>query len=689
MKPAIKTYFIFVLLLINLQGFALKKVACIGDSVTKGYGIAKGKSYPEHLQTLLGEDYLVGNFGRNGATLLKNGHNPYMASPEYREALLFQPDIVVIALGLNDTDPRNWPNYKIDFKSDYDSLIESFKQQNPKVQIYICKMTPIFSGHQRFLSGTRDWFQQIQSEIISIAENHHLPLIDNHTELYSRIDLFDDFVHPNADGATIIANNVFRHLGKTNHALSLSETIGSHMVLQRGALNKITGLASSNETVLLKFNKLKIKAIADQTGRWTIELPAQSAGGPYKLRFESQNEHIELEDIYFGDVYLASGQSNMAFTLSQAQNSNDLIHKSIGGKTIRLFKNKTTVQTNNTSWDQANLDKINRLEYFSGQWEVPQSENIAAFSAIAYSFADQIASSSKVPIGIIELAVGGTNAESWIPRQSLEADYQFATYIHNWRTSDYIQEFCRERAAVNSKNSTLKNQRHPYQPAYNYEAGVSKWLGTNIKAVLWYQGESNTHNLELHERLFPVLVDSWRTSFQQNLPFFIVQLSSIDRPSWPAFRDSQRLMSNKLDQVYMAVSSDLGDSLDVHPTNKIPIGIRLANLVKKHVYHEQIQADSPQPIAYTLSKDGLLKIDFSECKQLKTTDGKQLIGFEGVDSLGRIVPINHIEIKGNSLLISNAQSLHKLLYAYKPFSRANLESDSSIPVSTFLLSLEK
>lgn len=689
MKPAIKIYFIFVLLLLNLQGFALKKVACIGDSVTKGYGIAKGKSYPEQLQTQLGENYLVGNFGRNGATLLKKGHNPYMASPEYREALLFQPDIVVIALGLNDTDPRNWPNYKLDFKSDYHSLIESFKQQNPKVQIYICKMTPIFSGHPRFLSGTRDWFQQIQSEIISIAENHHLTLIDNHAELYTRIDLFDDFIHPNADGATILANNVFKHLKKTNQALSLSETLGSHMVLQRGLPNKITGLMSSHETVTLKFNELKIKAIADQAGRWTMELPAQSAGGPYKLRFESQKEHIELEDIYFGDVYLASGQSNMAFTLSQAQNSSDLIHQSTAGKTIRLFKNRTTVQTNNTSWDQANLEKINRLAYFSGQWEVPQAENIAAFSAIAYSFADQIASSSKVPIGIIELAVGGTNAESWIPRQSLEADYQFASYIHNWRTSDYIQEFCRERAAVNSKNSSLKNQRHPYQPAYNFEAGVSKWLGTNIKAVLWYQGESNAHNIELHERLFPVLVASWRTSFQQNLPFFIVQLSSIDRPSWPAFRDSQRLLSQRMDQVYMAVSSDLGDSLDVHPTNKIPIGIRLANLVRKHIYQESIQADSPQPITYTWSKDGLLKIDFSACKELRTSDGKQIIGFEGIDSLGRIVPINHLEIKGNSVLISNAKSLHKLLYAYQAFSRANLESDSSVPISTFLLSLEK
>lgn len=98
-----------------------QKIACVGNSVTFGYGLANRDhdSYPARLQALLGEDYLVGNFGRSGATLLSRGHNPYVKTEEYRKALEFLPDVVVIHLGLNDTDPRNWPNYRDDFIADY------------------------------------------------------------------------------------------------------------------------------------------------------------------------------------------------------------------------------------------------------------------------------------------------------------------------------------------------------------------------------------------------------------------------------------------------------------------------------------------------------------------------------------------------------------------------------------------
>ena len=164
---------IFVTLLLSsfyINGFCQIKVGCIGDSVTKGYGIkGAGKSYPEQLQALLGAEYLVRNFGHSGATLLANGHNPYIQTKEYQEALQFAPDIIVVALGLNDTDPRNWPNYSIEFEKNYSTLIDQFREVNPAVEVYVCLMTPIFSGHPRFLSGTRDWFDSIQTLIPKIA----------------------------------------------------------------------------------------------------------------------------------------------------------------------------------------------------------------------------------------------------------------------------------------------------------------------------------------------------------------------------------------------------------------------------------------------------------------------------------------------------------------------------------------
>lgn len=149
------------------------KVACIGNSVTFGYGLASPSqdSYPSQLQALLGQRFEVRNFGHSGATLLRKGHRPYDKTEEYRNALAFKPDIAIIHLGLNDTDPRNWPNYKNSFAADYATLIDSIRSVNPKVKIYICRLTPIFSGHARFLSGTRDWYDQIQQLIPRIQKN--------------------------------------------------------------------------------------------------------------------------------------------------------------------------------------------------------------------------------------------------------------------------------------------------------------------------------------------------------------------------------------------------------------------------------------------------------------------------------------------------------------------------------------
>ena len=170
------------------------RVACIGNSVTFGYGIAdhETNSYPAQLQQMLGSKFDARNFGHSGATLLTKGHNPYVRTSEYNNALDFKPHAVVIHLGLNDTDPRNWPNYRDDFIKDYTDLINNFLSSDvhPKPVVWICKMTPIFHGHPRFKAGTRDWFWQIQNSIEVIAQHNEVGLIDLHTPLYARPDLF-------------------------------------------------------------------------------------------------------------------------------------------------------------------------------------------------------------------------------------------------------------------------------------------------------------------------------------------------------------------------------------------------------------------------------------------------------------------------------------------------------------------
>lgn len=688
MRLSIKLLFLFILSFNFLFAQQKKRVACIGDSVTKGSNLAKGKTYPDQLQQLLGDGYEVGNFGRNGATLLEKGHNPYLKSEELEAALAFKPDLVVINLGLNDTDPRNWPNYQMDFQKDYNKLISLFKNGNPKVEVYVCENTPIFSGHPRFLSGTRDWYWDIKGEIGAVAVRHYHKLVDLYPPLAFRIDLFDDYLHPSEQGAEIIAKTIFDRIVPVKQKLSVNESIGSHMVLQRDQTNRIKGKANARQAVVIEMDGGTYLSNAEVSGEWGIDIPTMPSGGKYRMKIYTDQDTIILEDILFGDVFLASGQSNMAFPLKDANGSKELIKEASKHNGIRIFKNKVLKETNNEEWDEATLKKVNDLEYFSGKWEKLTAENAANFSAIAYSFAEALGQETQVPIGIIELAVGGSNTESWIPRRSLEDDPLLATYIHGWRKSDFIQDFCRNRAEVNLKKSMVKNQRHPYEPAYNFEAGYNKWNDASLKGILWYQGESNAHNVELHEHLFKTLIASWRENYKpflgkrERLPFYTVQLSSIDRPSWPKFRDSQRKLSNELKEVYMAVSSDLGDSLDVHPREKLIIGKRLANLVLKHEFGKDNNADSPQPI-YSYENEDIHEIRFSHAKQLRAMGSNEVTGFQAKDEDGNLVDLKVVEIKGNSVFLENPRGLMEIYYGYKPFSRANLVNEEGVPVSTF------
>ena len=156
------------------------RVACIGNSITYGYGLAdrEHEAYPVLLQQKLGAKYQVENFGKSGATLLARGHRPYFQQEEYKKALAFRPDIAVIHLGVNDTDPRNWPNYQDEFIPDYHHLIDTLRAVNPQVRILIARTTPIGVEHPRFESGTRDWQLQIQQMLsLSTSTPHSIPTL--------------------------------------------------------------------------------------------------------------------------------------------------------------------------------------------------------------------------------------------------------------------------------------------------------------------------------------------------------------------------------------------------------------------------------------------------------------------------------------------------------------------------------
>ena len=271
-----------IFLAFALMGQAQRiKVACIGNSVTYGYGIENRETncYPAQLQQMLGDAYEVENFGHSGATLLNKGYRPYTQQEAYQKALRFAGDYVIIHLGLNDTDPRAWPNYRDDFVRDYLSLIESFRKANPKCKVWVCRMTPISHRHPRFKSGTRDWYWMEQALIEEIARIAGATLVDLQEGLYDRPDLLPDALHPNAEGAGILARTVYGALTGDYGGLQLPAIYSDRMVLQRDQPLPISGIANQEEKVTVTLAGQRKETVAGTNGKWTVTLDPLRVSG--------------------------------------------------------------------------------------------------------------------------------------------------------------------------------------------------------------------------------------------------------------------------------------------------------------------------------------------------------------------------------------------------------------------------
>ena len=661
------------------------KVACVGNSITYGYGIENREqnSYPSVLQRLLGKGYKVENFGHSGATLLSKGHHPYIQQEEYQKALAFAADIVVIHLGINDTDPRNWPNYRNDFVKDYLTLISSFKKANPKARIVIARMSPLSHRHPRFESGTRDWHAEIQQAIALVTQQTNAQLIDFHEPLYHFPQMLPDAVHPNAQGAAILAQVVYGAITGDYGGLQLPEIYSDNMVLQHGQSLPLHGIANAGTKITVTIGNQQLNTTADSNGKWQVTLAPLAAKETYTLQITAGKEKRVFKNVVAGEVWLCSGQSNMEFEMFQASTGERDIPQA-ENPNIRLFDMEARWRTDNANaWELSALDSINQLQYYKpAQWEVCSPKTVRAFSAVAYYFGRRLQKELNMPIGLICNAVGGSPTEAWIDRRTLE--YDFPRILNNWRENDFIMDWVRQRAGENIAKATDKLQRHPYEPAYLFEAGILPLAQYPIKGVIWYQGESNAHNKEAHSKLFPLLVKSWRTEFgNSQLPFYYVQLSSINRPSWGWFRESQRRLMKVVPHSGMAVSYDYGHPTDVHPKNKQPIGERLAQWALGNTYGKKVLPSGPLFRSATFNgKAATVAFDYAQ--GMHSADGKTLRGFELSNGNGIFYPataeVIGEEVKVTSEEVSNPKAVR---YGFSPVTDGNLVNEANLPASTF------
>ena len=683
------------------------KVSCVGNSITYGMRLddRERESYPAQLQEMLGDRYEVGNFGKSGATLLRHGHRPYFEQEEFRQAMDFAGDIVVIHLGINDTDPRNWPHFQDEFVGDYLALIDSLRSVNPQARFLIARMTPIGSHHSRFISGTKTWHGQIQDAIETVAYAAGAELIDFYEPLYHYPWMFPDAVHPDAEGASILAKTVYQGITGDYGGLQVSPMFSDHMVLPREKPFAIRGKADAGESVQVTVDGAVYQAFADNRGRWGVEVAPHPAGTGSVLRIETAKSSLVYRNVAFGDIWLCSGQSNMEFEVRQSSDA-----ALLPDADLRLYDMKCNWRTDNVAWPASALDSVNHLQYFAPTRWMPASDAaIARFSAVGYAFGQMLRDSLQVPIGLICNAVGGSTTESWIDRETLETRYP--AILRDWLHNDLIMEWARGRAEKNLANRPEKAEgyaivptRHPYEPCYNFEAGILPLDHYPITGVIWYQGESNAERVEVHEELFPLLVDSWRSYFAQdgrsgsamtttvipgltgNLPFYYVQLSSLNRPSWPIFRDSQRRLLESRPGLGMAVTSDLGDPIDVHYRQKRPVGERLAlQALEKH-YGHAVKADGPlAKEAACVGQD--VYVDFYPQDALRSADGGPIVGFEVQDAADGLFHPVAAEVSGGLVRLDCAaiRVPKAVRYAWQPYTRANLVNATGLPASTFRL----
>lgn len=678
---------LFVLCFIVFFGYSqVVKIACIGDSVTYGAGIENRdeNSYPAQLQQLLVSNYEVANFGYSGATMLKNGHKPYWNQPEFIKSQEFLPNILIIHLGLNDQGNNNWPKHKDEFESDYLEMTTIYKNLPSKPKVIICKMTPTFSGHHWFEEGMRENFKVIQSKIDQIGKLASVEIIDLHEPLYRFPEYFPDNLHPTKEGAKIIAQKVFSAITGDYGDLKLPVLYGENMVLQRNEPIPFEGTANGNETVTIQFNKETKTVKTDFQGNWRTTFAGMKAGGPYVLKFATPKKSVIINKVYVGEVWLASGQSNMDFKVRDMESTSTVLKDSLNAN-IFLFSMDGNVLSDK-KFSKNELENCNAEVYFENSgWVNSTTKNLENFSAIAYAFAFNIQKKLHVPIGIICNAIGGSPIQSWISREAMEQKHETIDLLNDTHLNPMVDTWVAERIKLNMEDA-VKNKvkaRHPYQPTFLFDAGILPIKNYNIKGVIWYQGESNTEHVALHSKLFKMLVNDWRFHFKnENLPFYYVQLSSINRPNWGAFRDSQRALL-ELPNTAMAVTYDVGNEIDVHPKKKWIVGERLSKIALNKNYNFNTEFSGPL-LDFVNVNGNKLDVHFKYAEGLKTIHN-ELVTDIFIAAADKIFIPAQTKIINSTLQVWSyeIENPRYVKYGYTSFSNGNLINKHGLPASTF------
>ena len=423
-------------------------------------------------------------------------------------------------------------------------------------------------------------------------------------------------------------------------AVQLPSLFSDHAVLQRDRPVRIFGWARGGENVTVRFHGQTVTTQTDPFGNWEAWLNPEPAGGPYTLAVsgDSTVTPIERKDILVGDVWLASGQSNMEFPLAGFTGTNPAPLKD-GEKEIAAANHprlRLLIQKRATSTVP--------LAEVSDAWTECTPDTARGFSAIAYFFGREISEHEQVPVGLIDSTWGGTPAHSWISPEGLAAANltsvfeDAGTIDRDQGRADQIRAYyAREDAALQAEGKPpATHPRIPgdrggaWVPGTLFNAMIAPYTRFTIKGVLWYQGEadSDAKRAPFYARVFPALISDWRRQWGEgDFPFLFVQISSFNSTAagWPLVRDAQR-RTLSLDHTGMAVTLDVGTPENVHPPDKQTVASRLALTARAEVYGEAVEFSSPEFLQATSEPNGM-RVWFTHAEGL-TTRGQEVGGFE-------------------------------------------------------------
>jgi len=469
---------------------------------------------------------------------------------------------------------------------------------------------------------------------------------------------------------------------------------GDDMVLQRDLPVPVWGSAEPGEKVTVTFGAQSVSTLADASGQWRVSLaPLAASREPAELVIAGKST-VLIRNVVVGDVWLCSGQSNMELPVRRTKDAKQEI-ASADFPLIRQFAVKHTVGPSPAATVEA-------------QWAVCQPATVAEFSAVAFYFGRQLHRQLGVPIGLLHASWGGTPIESWMSRAALKSDPAFAPVFTRWADSlaaspgkqaayeAALEKWKKDGEAARAAGKKF-NRRAParpegegsrFEPAGLYNGMIAPLVPAAIRGVIWYQGENNAPRYAEYARLFGTMIQQWRYDFKQPaLPFYFVQLANLQRKTDPtdrewAFQREAQAKVLALPHTGMAVTIDIGDPNNIHPTNKQDVGRRLALVALADTYGRTEECSGPRLAGMKRDK-AALRLTFTHAAGLRSAD-PDLPGFELAGPDHGFYPAT-ARIEGESIVVRSDRVPEPVAvrYAWHNAPPAPLYNGADLPAAPF------